>query len=70
MDMSQTITVKGMSCEHCEQAVEEALEAIDGVTSATADHDAETARVEGTAHSDVLTTAVEEAGYEATDAEA
>ena len=70
MDMSQTITVKGMSCEHCEQTVEEALEAIDGVTSATADHDAETATIEGTAHSDVLTTAVEEAGYEATDTEA
>ena len=68
--MSQTITVKGMSCEHCDQTVVEALEAIDGVASATADHDAETATVEGTADSDVLTTAVEEAGYEATDAEA
>ncbi|MCU4744454.1 heavy-metal-associated domain-containing protein [Halobacteria archaeon AArc-m2/3/4] len=68
--MSQTITVKGMSCEHCEQTVEEALEALDGVTSATADHDAEIATVEGATDSNVLTTAVEEAGYEAPDAEA
>lgn len=63
--MSQTITVKGMSCEHCEQTVAEALEDIDGVTSATADHDAETATIEGAVDPDVLTTAVEEAGYDA-----
>lgn len=68
--MTQTITVKGMSCEHCEQTVEEALETIDGVTSVTADHDAEIATVEGTADSDRLTNAVAEAGYEATDADA
>lgn len=65
MDMSQTITVKGMSCEHCEQTVEEALKDIDGVTSATADHDAETATIEGSTDPDILTTAVEEAGYDA-----
>jgi len=29
--MSQTITVEGMSCEHCEQSVTEALEGVDGV---------------------------------------
>ena len=51
-------------------ATGDALEALDGVTSATADHDTETATIEGTAHSDVLTTAVEESGYEAADTEA
>lgn len=63
--MSQTITVDGMSCEHCEQTVEEALEAVAGVTSATADHEAGTATIEGTAEPDTLITAVEDAGYDA-----
>lgn len=62
--MGQTITVEGMSCEHCEQTVEEALKDVDGVTSATADHDAATATIEGTADPDILSTAVEEAGYD------
>lgn len=63
--MTQTITVKGMSCEHCEQTVAKALEDVAGVTSATADHGAETATIEGAAGPEALTTAVEEAGYEA-----
>ncbi|MEG1610942.1 MAG: cation transporter [Bilophila sp.] len=32
-----TITVKGMSCEHCKQAVTRALEAIPGVGAVTVD---------------------------------
>lgn len=63
--MSQTITVEGMTCEHCEQTVEDALEALDGVTAASADRDAETATVEGGAEPDTLVDAVEEAGYDA-----
>ncbi|MDX1746276.1 MAG: cation transporter, partial [Halobacteriales archaeon] len=35
--MTTTITVEGMSCDHCEQAVEEALRGVNGVTDATAD---------------------------------
>ena len=63
--MSQTITVEGMTCEHCEQTVEEALEEVDGVTSAIADRNAESATVEGAAESDDLVTVVEDAGYNA-----
>lgn len=63
--MSQTITIEGMSCEHCEQTVEEALEDVDGVDVATADRETETATVEGNAESAVLVSAVEEAGYDA-----
>lgn len=63
--MVQTITVKGMTCEHCERTVEDALEGIDGVTAATADRDAESATIEGSAESGVLVSAVEEAGYDA-----
>ncbi len=33
---SMKISVKGMMCEHCEMHVKKALEAIDGITSATA----------------------------------
>lgn len=63
--MAQTLTVTGMSCEHCEQTVREALEAVDGVTEATVDHESEQATVEGTVDTDALVTAVEDAGYEA-----
>ena len=34
----KTIKVKGMMCEHCEMHVKKALEAIDGIVSAAADH--------------------------------
>ncbi|MFB6146538.1 MAG: heavy-metal-associated domain-containing protein [Halobacteriaceae archaeon] len=63
--MSQTLTVEGMTCEHCEQTVEEALEAVTGVTAATADRDAETATVEGEAAVESLVAAVDDAGYDA-----
>lgn len=63
--MSQTITVEGMSCEHCEQTVEEALEEVNGVTAVTVDRETESATVEGSAATDTLVSAVTEAGYDA-----
>lgn len=63
--MTQTITVEGMTCGHCEQTVEEALEGLDGVTEASADRDAESVTVEGAAETDVLVDAVTDAGYDA-----
>ncbi len=36
-EMKKTLTVEGMMCEHCEASVKKALEAIDGVESASAD---------------------------------
>lgn len=63
--MSRTITVRGMTCEHCEQTVEEALEGVDGVATATADRDSESATVEGSAETEDLVTVVEDAGYDA-----
>jgi copper chaperone len=65
MDMTQTITVEGMTCEHCEQTVEEALEEVEGISSATADRDSESATVEGSAEQDKLVAVVEDAGYDA-----
>jgi copper chaperone CopZ len=63
--MSETITVEGMTCGHCEQTVEEALEDVDGVTSASADRETESVTVEGNADTAELISAVDEAGYEA-----
>ena len=37
--MERTVHIKGMMCHHCEAAVQKALEAVDGVASAQADHE-------------------------------
>lgn len=63
--MSETITVRGMSCEHCEQTVEGALEGVSGVRAVVADREAETATVEGNPDIQALIDAVENAGYDA-----
>ncbi|WP_435362377.1 heavy-metal-associated domain-containing protein [Haloarchaeobius sp. DFWS5] len=63
--MSTTITVKGMSCGHCEQTVEEALRGVSGVTDATADREVEQASVDSDADVADLVQAVEDAGYTA-----
>lgn len=63
--MSRQITVEGMSCEGCEQAVVEALEGVDGVVAATADRTTESATVDGEADVDDLIAAVSDAGYSA-----
>ena len=44
-EKTMEIIVKGMMCMHCEKAVKEALEAIDGITEAVADHEAETVKI-------------------------
>ncbi|SEA32174.1 Copper chaperone CopZ [Haloplanus vescus] len=63
--MTTTITVEGMSCGHCEETVEEALEEVSGVTSVTVDRESEQASVEGEAEVTALVEAVEGAGYTA-----
>jgi copper chaperone CopZ len=60
-----TLTVRGMSCDGCEEIVETALEEVDGVEDAEADQESETATVEGDADVDALVEAVDFAGYEA-----
>ncbi|SFG96343.1 Copper chaperone CopZ [Halopelagius inordinatus] len=63
--MTQTITVEGMTCGHCEQTVEEALQEVSGVTDATADRETEQASVDGDVNVTELVQAVEDAGYTA-----
>ncbi|WP_311173237.1 heavy-metal-associated domain-containing protein [Halobellus ordinarius] len=63
--MSQTITVEGMSCGHCEQTVEDALQEVSGVTDASADRESGQANVDGDADVTALVQAIEDAGYTA-----
>ncbi len=62
-----TLEVDGMSCDGCEANVIETLEALEGVSSATADHEAgevSVAHDEATVDETTLTGAIEDAGYE------
>ncbi|MBQ4467359.1 MAG: heavy metal translocating P-type ATPase [Firmicutes bacterium] len=64
--MEKTIKVEGMMCMHCEATVKKALEAIDGVESAVASHEAGTAVVQLSKDvaDEVLTKAIEDKDYE------
>jgi Cu2+-exporting ATPase len=66
--MEKVLHVEGMMCEHCEATVKKALEAIDGVESAVADHNANTATVtlSKDVADEVLKEAVEAKDYKVT----
>ena len=63
------LTVRGMSCGHCEMRVKKALTAVPGVQDAEASHERERAIVTFApgqeVSADLLVAAVAEAGYEA-----
>ncbi|MBQ7900949.1 MAG: heavy metal translocating P-type ATPase [Clostridia bacterium] len=63
--MEKTIKIEGMMCQNCERHVKNALEAIDGVTEATASHESGTAvvKLSSDVADSVLKAAVEEEGY-------
>lgn len=65
-DMEETLKVKGMMCAHCEAHVKEALEKIEGVIEAKADHEAceVVVKMSAPVAEDVLAAAVKDAGYE------
>lgn len=65
-DMTKTITIKGMMCEHCEMTVKKALESLDGVDSATVSHEKGTAVVNLSSDvpDDEMKKAVEDHDYE------
>ena len=66
--MEKTLDVKGMMCQHCEARVKKALEAVEGVSAAVADHNKGTAVVTLSQPVDdqVLRKAVEDQDYEVT----
>lgn len=61
-----TLTVKGMTCGHCQKAVKAALESVPGAETVLVDLEAGAAQVEGNADISALIAAVEEEGYSAT----
>ncbi|MBQ9280786.1 MAG: heavy metal translocating P-type ATPase [Treponema sp.] len=67
-EMEKTIEINGMMCQHCEMHVKKALEALDGVESASASHEQKKATVtlkEGARVDEgKVKAAIEEAGYE------
>lgn len=58
-----TITVEGMSCDHCEQTVEEAVQDVSGVITVTADSEADRVEIDGDADLEDVVRAIEDAGY-------
>lgn len=66
--MEKVMTIEGMMCGHCEKAVKTALEAIDGVESASADHEKNEAVVKLSKNVDdsVLKDTVEKLEYKVT----
>lgn len=63
--MTKTVKIEGMMCEHCEASVKKALEAIDGIESAVADHTANTAVItlSKEVSDDVIKNAIEAKDY-------
>ncbi len=61
------LTITGMTCEHCQRHVTEALTSVDGVDDATVDleHGVATVELRGPISDAELCAAVEVAGYEA-----
>ncbi|WP_067964171.1 heavy-metal-associated domain-containing protein [Nocardiopsis trehalosi] len=63
--MATTITVSGMTCGHCVNAVKEEVSALPGVTSVDVELDSGRVTIDGTEpiDPDRLTAAIDEAGY-------
>lgn len=60
------LKVTGMTCQHCENAVSEALSAVSGVeTVISVSHEQDEVTLEGSADIELLIAAVKEEGYEA-----
>ena len=65
--MEQMLQIEGMMCQHCRKHVEEALQAVPGVTAVTVDLAGHSAKVVSSAAvaPETLIEAVRKAGYEA-----
>ena len=63
--MKKTVKIEGRMCPHCEATVKKALEAVDGVETATPNHETDSAEITFTTSVDdeKIKKAVEDAGY-------
>jgi copper chaperone len=59
-----TLTVTGMTCDHCVRAVTEAVQAVPGAQDVRVDLASGTVRVAGSADPEALRAAIAEEGYE------
>lgn len=60
----ETFSIDGMHCEHCVDAVREALAALDGVTVEAVEVGRATVAHDGSVSRDQLAAALDDAGYE------
>ena len=69
--MKRILKVNGMSCEHCKQLIEEALEKFDEIDVATADFASGHVNIESKEEFDLAKAvkAIEELGYDVEDYE-
>jgi len=63
--MAITLSVNGMTCNHCVHSVTNALQAVAGVEKVSVSLDTGRARVDGNASPGALIQAIEEEGYKA-----
>lgn len=62
-----TVKIKGMSCQHCVASVQQALEAIPGLSNIEVDLDNNQATYEGEPSTDAVTEAITKIGFEVID---
>jgi len=62
--LTRTYSVPTISCEHCKQAIESAVEKLTDVTLVDVDIAAKTVVVGGTASDDAIRSAIDDAGYD------
>ena len=62
--MTQSLTVHGMSCDGCETTVRDAVSDVSGVTDAVVERETDSVAIDGTAETDALVAAIEDAGYQ------
>ncbi len=60
---TRVYTVPGISCDHCQQAIESQVTPLDGVAAVVVDIHTKTVTVTGGDH-DSITAAIETAGYD------
>lgn len=64
--MKKTISISGMHCEHCINAVTAALKTVPGITSVSVSLEKNKAVVEGGVPDNILREAVEDMGFDVT----
>lgn len=66
--MKKTISIEGMSCNHCVAHVKEALEGLEGVTTVKVDLDKKCASIESKSevNDEAIKSVIEDAGYDVT----